>query len=113
MGQAVYVSQVVNEVSREAARQAARSETTSETTVNERVKHYLQSNSVGMSQAKLNVNFYDSSGTAITGGGLSSVSAGSTVTVQVTLDYDSVRWMPGLPVLNGKQITTRTVMRRE
>jgi Flp pilus assembly protein TadG len=113
VGQSIYVAQVVNEASREAARQAARFDTTSEDVVRSTVRNFIRGNFSGMSDAAVDVNFSDSGGDPIASGDLSSISSGSSLSVEVALQYDSVRWMPGIPFFGGRTIATTTIMRRE
>jgi hypothetical protein len=66
-----------------------------------------------MSDAAVDVNFSTAAGDPISSGDLSSISSGSTLSVEVALQYDSVRWMPGIPFFDGRTIATTTIMRRE
>ena len=113
VGQSIYVAQVVNEASREAARQAARFDTTSEDVVRTTVRSFSRNNFAGMSDAAVDVSFTNSAGDPIASGDLSAISSGSALSVQVALQYDSVRWMPGIPFFGGRTIATTTIMRRE
>lgn len=113
VGQSVYVAQVVNEASREGARQACRFDTKSEETVRTTVRNFVRDSFSGLADASVEVNFSNNAGEAIPSGDLSTMSSGAPVTVQVVLDYDSVRWTPGFIGLGGRTIETTTIMRRE
>lgn len=113
VGQSIYVAQVVNEASREGARQATRYDTKSEDVVRTTVREFVRGSFSGASDAALSVNFSTSTGNPIQSGDLSKVTSGSPITVQVVLDYDSVRWTPGFIGLGGRTIETTTIMRRE
>jgi Flp pilus assembly protein TadG len=113
VGQSIYVAQVVNEASREGARQASRFDTTSETTVRDTVLGFVQNTFPSVTSGDVSVSFTNSSGDPVTDGDLTNVSGGSPVTVQVSMQYDSVRWIPGFIGLGGRTIETTTIMRRE
>ena len=113
VGQSIYVAQVVNEASREGARQAARFDTTSENTVRTTVLSFIQSSFPSVSNGDVSVSFTNGAGEAVESGNLTNVDSGASVTVQVALQYDSVRWIPGFIGLGGRTIATTTVMRRE
>ena len=113
VGQSIYVAQVVNEASREGARQAARFDTTSESTVRNTVISFIQNSFPSVGGGDVSVDFTNSAGDAVESGNLTNVASGSPVTVQVALQYDSVRWIPGFIGLGGRTIATTTVMRRE
>jgi Flp pilus assembly protein TadG len=113
VGQSVYTAQVINEASRDAARQAARFDTVSESEVTANIQDFVRESFVGMADSELTVNFADSSGNAVADGDLSNVESGATISVLVSLQYDSVRWIPGFSGLGGSTISTTTIMRRE
>jgi Flp pilus assembly protein TadG len=117
VGQTVNVGQIVNDASREGARQASRIDFTDEQEVESAVQDYMAdafpSIPPSVLNAALTVNVGDSTGSGIAGGDLTTIDSGSSVSVQVILQYDSVRWMVGLPGFSGTSIETSTVMRRE
>ncbi len=112
-GQTIYVGQIINEASREGARQASRVGTVHENQVARAAFGYIQNSFPSLSNSSLTVSVADSEGNAIPGGDLTSVTAGSPVAVTVDLQYESVRWLKGLPTFNGQTISTTTQMRRE
>jgi len=117
VGQSVNVAQVVNDASREAARQATRIDFTDEQQVESVVREYMADAYPSIPASELNsaltINVSDSEGSGISGGDLTTIDSGSPVSVQVILQYDSVRWLDGLPGFSGMSIETSTVMRRE
>jgi Flp pilus assembly protein TadG len=113
VGQSVYVAQVVNEASREGARQACRFDTQSESEVRATVLRFVENSFSGISDSAVDINFSDAGGNGIASGNLSSVATGSPISVQVSLDYDAVRWTPGFLGLGARSIATTTTMRRE
>jgi len=112
VGRFINVGQIVNDASREGARQASRNTETKVSDVESTVSSYL-SNALGVPSRTATVNVSDSSGEPISGGDLTTISSGSSVSVKVALEYDKVRWMAGFPLLKGETLTTTTVMRRE
>ena len=113
VGQSIYVAQVVNEASREAARQASRFDTTSEDVVRTRVREFIRGSFSNAADTAIDVNFSSIAGEAVPSGDLTAVASGSPITVQVILQYDAVRWIPGFIGLGGRSIETTTTMRRE
>ena len=101
VGQYANVCQKISDASREGARVAARHEKAAPGT----------SPSTFASAAQVVVT--DAFGKAIPGGDLTQIATGSQVNVRVTLEYDPVRWHSGFKGLNGRQIATTTMMRRE
>ena len=112
VGRFINVGQIVNDASREGARQASRNTETKVSDVESMVSSYL-SNALGVPNLTATVNVSGSSGAPISGGDLTTISSGSSVSVKVALEYDKVRWMAGFPGVSGKTLTTTTVMRRE
>ena len=55
----------------------------------------------------------DSAGNTVSGANLSAITSGSSVSVQVTLEFEAVRWIKGMDYMNEKSITTAAVMRRD
>ena len=117
LGQFANVHQKVSNASREGARVAARYDTLTTSEVQAAVLDYLEKTSPGVSPSTLAattvVTVSNSAGTPISAGNLASVATGSQVRVQVTLQFDPVRWISGLDGLDGRQITATAMMRRE
>ncbi len=116
-GQFVNVAQIVTNASREGARQAARTAVTNESDVESAVQGFLAEAFPGVPTGDLNaaltVEVLDSAGTAIVGGDLTTISSGSSFSVQVTFEFDTVQWIAGSPIFSGQSIQTETMMRRE
>ncbi len=112
VGRFINVGQIVNDASREGARQASRNMATNVSAVESAVLSYL-SDALGVPNLTATVNVSDSLGAPILYGDLTTIASGSAVSVEVTLEYDQVRWMTGFPGVSGKTLTTTTVVRRE
>ena len=113
-GQFANVYQKVSDASREGARAAARYGTETTSQVKATVMSYLAEVSNGNSlAAAAQVTITDSSGNPIPGGDLTKAVSGSQIQVRVSLMYDPVRWIDGVKGLDGRQIATTTMMRRE
>jgi len=112
VGRFINVGQIVNDASREGARQASRNTVKNVSDVESTVSSYL-SKALGVPSLTATVNVSDSSGEPISGGDLTTISSGSSVSVKVTLSYNQVRGLAGFSLLNGETLTTTTVMRRE
>ena len=111
----VNANQKVGCASRRGARVATRFETTSESEVRASVVEYLEGafpSASGVGSAA-QVSVTDAGGTALSGGDLTSIQPGSQLMVNVTLPYDTVRWIKGLGYLGGRSVRTSTAMRRE
>ena len=117
MGQGINMAQIVNDASREGARQATRLNVTDAGEVEAAVKSFVAEAMPGLSgdavDAGVTVTVGDEFGGGIPGGDLTTIDSGSPVSVQVVLQYESVRWVPFLPGLQGATIETTTVMRRD
>ena len=117
VGQSVNVAQVVNDASREGARQASRTNCVSDYDVELAVRTYLEEAFPGVPPsdlyAAMTVNVSSSANPGIVGGDMTALESGSTVTVQVILEYDAVRWITGIPGFSGITIETSTMMRRD
>ncbi len=117
VGQGINVAQIVNDASREGARQATRLDVTDVSEVEAAVQEFINDafsrKSVDALSAGLTVNVGGESNAQIPGGDLTTIDSGSPVSVQVILQYDSVRWVPLLPSLRGATIETTCVMRRD
>lgn len=112
LGQYINVSQAVSNASREGALVAARSETTSASSVESAVRAYMTGvypNAAGVMVGDA-LQITTSSGD---GADLSTVNAGSSVSVKVSIEYNAVRWLSGLDFLGGKTVSSTTIMRKE
>jgi Flp pilus assembly protein TadG len=112
VGRFINVGQIVNDASREGARQASRNTETKVSDVDAVVLNYLR-NAFGDPSLTATVTVSDSSDAPISGGDLTTISSGSSLSVTVALPYNQVRWMAGFPGVSGKTLQTTTVMRRE
>jgi Flp pilus assembly protein TadG len=116
-GQFANCYQKVSDASREGARVAARFRTNDVATVEAVVRTYLQEMFPGVPEATLTaatqITVRDSSGNVITGATLGSLGTGAQVELEVSMQFDLVRWMNAIPVLGGRTVTTTTMMRRE
>lgn len=117
VGQFVSVGQTVNNASREGARRACRNAVKTVSEVETAVQAYLANTFPNVSPAEINaavtVTVVDGSGSAISGGDLTTVPSGESVSVTVTFQYETVRWVSGFPGVTGQSLRTKTVMRRE
>lgn len=116
VGQFANCYQKVSDASREGARTAARSGTSDVSSVETAVLDYLGDMFPNVSESTLRsavqVTVRNSSGT-VTGSDLGSTSTGSRVDVEVSLQFDSVRWISGLQILGGWNVQATGMMRRE
>ncbi len=116
VGQFANCYQKVSDASREGARTAARFGTSDVSSVETAVLDYLGDMFPNVSESVLNsaveVTVRNSAGT-VTGGNLGLTSTGSQVEVEVSLQYDLVRWISGLKMLGGWDVQAIAVMRRE
>ncbi len=116
-GQFVNVAQIVTDASREGARQASRTTMTNESEVESAVQGFFAEAFPGVPTSDLNaaltVDVTDSLGAAIPDGDLTTIASGSSLSVQVTFEFDTVQWIAGSPIFSGQSIQTETVMRRE
>jgi len=117
VGQFANVYQKVSDASRKGARVAARYDSASTSQVQDAVLDYLEESSSGTAASAIagatTVTVTDANGNSVSGSGLGSVSTGSQICVQVTVQYDPVRWLMGMHGLDGTVITATTMMRRE
>lgn len=117
LGQFVHVGQVVSNASREGARQASRDVTLHAADVEAAVRSYLDDAFPHVSASTLapavQVNVLDGSGQTIPGGNLATIPSGDPLSVEVVLQFDTVRWIQGVDYLNGQGISATTTMRRE
>jgi len=115
VGQAINVAQIVNDACREGARCSTRADVDDAMEVEEAVQEYFSRAFPGAGSAlydAVSVTVSDSVG-SVPGGDLSSIDSGDPVGVQVSLQYDSVRWTSWFAWLSGTTLETSTVMRRE
>lgn len=117
VGQFANVHQKISDASREGARMAARNSTQSTSDVQVVVMDYLERVSRGVSPDTLasatTVTVTRADGGSISGTALGDVPSGSEVRVQVTLQFEAIRWISGVSSLTGSQITSTTIMRRQ
>lgn len=117
LGQFANVHQMVSDASREGARVAAQYDTILVSEVKAAVLQYLEdafpNTDASTIASATQVITTTGTGGAITSGDLTTVGTGAEVVVQVSVSYDSLRWIQGLPGIAGQQIVARTVMRRE
>ena len=116
VGQYANVGQVVSNASRVGARAAARNDTANTSSVEAAVRTYIAENYPSVSASALTAasNINVSGGTGpVPGGDLSSLDEGAPITVTVSLQFDTVRWLNGIATLGGRTITATTLMRRE
>jgi Flp pilus assembly protein TadG len=117
VGQFANVYQKVSDASRAGARTAARFGTATTAQVEAAVMDYLEAAAPDVPPSTLaaatDVTVTGAGGAAIAGGSLTTLPTGTQIQVQVTLRYDPVRWINGISELNGSEITTTTMMRRE
>ncbi len=109
--QFVDAAQVVSNASRRGARLAARNETVTASEVQNDVTAFL-TGALG-SSASISVQVVNGSGTPITSGDLSAISSGSPIRVDVSLNFDSIRWLSYFSTLNSQTLQTSAVARRE
>lgn len=112
IGQFVNCSQLASNASREGARKASRNDTLAVTEVQTTVRDYLYE-AAGIPNSAVEVKVRDSAGTAIPGGNLTTIASGEVVSVQVTVQFEPVRWINFLDLLNGVANSTTTIARRE
>ena len=116
VGQFANVYQKVSDASREGARVAARFGTASTAQVEAAVMDYLEQATPNIAPATLDaattVTVSGSDGTTISGS-LAAVPSGSQIRVQVTMQFDPVRLISGISELDGSEVTTTTMMRRD
>ena len=117
LGQYANVYQKISDASREGARIAVQNESLTASQVSSGVMNYLQDALPNVPSSTLasaiTVKVAGATGGSIPGGNLTNVASGSQIQVTVTLKYDVVRWINRLPFLNGSEIASTTMMRRE
>lgn len=116
VGQFANMYQKVSDASRYGARVAAKNGTSTTAAVETAVMNYLQQACpnvpAGTLDAATTVTVMDSAGTTMSGS-LAAVTTGSQLRVQVTMQFEPVRFISGFEGLDGSQITTTTMMRRQ
>jgi len=116
VGQYVSIGQIVNNASREGARVAVRNDTESVSEVEAAVLAYMTDAFSGVSPdtiaSALQVSVTDEY-CIMSGGDLTSVYSGEEISVQVTFDYQNVRWAPNGFFSATTDIQSTTKMRRD
>lgn len=117
VGQFISVSHVVDNASREGARVCCKNDTASTEVAVEAVRTYLINSFSNVSEEELTaattVVVTNSADDVVVADELAGVDSGLPVTVEVTFDFDTVRWGAGFSMLQGANLRTRTVMRRQ
>lgn len=115
VGQFANMYQKVSDASRHGARVAARFGTSSTAQVEAAVMDYLEQACPNVAPATLDsattVTVMNAAGTSMSGS--MTVTTGSQIRVQVTMQFEPVRFISGFAGLDGSQITTTTMMRRQ
>jgi Flp pilus assembly protein TadG len=112
VGQFVNLSQVASNATREGARKASRNDTLAVTEVETTVHDYLDNNA-GIPSSAVQVTVLDGAGAPIPGGDLTTIDSGEVVSVQVTIQFEAVRWISFLNFLTGATNSTTSNARRE
>ncbi len=117
VGQFINVSQIMDAASREGARRASRNTVTNVSEVEAAVQSYLAGAFPGVPASELNaaltVNVRDSSGNSLLDGNLTTIPTGSSLSVEVSFQYNTVRWLNSFAGVDGQSLQTTTVMRRD
>ncbi len=113
--QFVNAAQVVTNASRRGARLAARNGTVTASEVQNDVTAFLIGSFPSLSgvSGAISVQVVDGSGPSISGGDLTTISSGSPIRVDVSLNCDSIRWLNHFSTLDSQTLQTSTVARRE
>ena len=101
-GRMVMIQQVITNASREGARKAVLDGATS-SNVKSSVVTYMSNGGVTIATSNVTVNPTDPS----------TATAGSPVTITVSVPFSQVSWLPSPMFLGSRQMTASTVMRRE
>ena len=116
VGQFANMYQKVSDASRHGARVAANNGTSTTASVETAVMNYLQQACPNVAPATLDsattVTVMNSAGTTMSGS-LAAVTTGTQLRVRVTMQFEPVRFISGFEGLDGSQITTTTMMRRQ
>jgi Flp pilus assembly protein TadG len=116
VGQYANVYQKVSDASRAGARYAARYETQSTSAVVSAVRNYLEDVTAGPSStlaSTAQITVTDAAGNAVPSGNLQKYTTGAPLKVTVQVQYDPVRWINGIKGLDGMNVSSTSVMRRE
>ena len=113
VGQFANIYQKVSDASREGARVAARYDTQTTSEVQAAVMDYLNDVASDELASSASVSVTDSGGNAIPNGALQTIATGSPVRVEVSVQFDPVRWISRVESLNGRQVEAKATMRRE
>lgn len=115
VGRYINVGMVVNAASREGARKAVRYEVTTVSQVEDGVYDYLGDHFSTYTrpeiQAATTITVTDGAGNPISD--LAMVSEGAPINVEVVFNYGTVRWLVAMPFLDGRNLRTKTTMRRQ
>lgn len=115
--QLMNAAQVVTNASRRGARLAARNGTATASEVQNDVRAFITGafpSLLGSSgSSPISIQVVDGSGTSITGGDLTTISPGSPIRVDVSLNFDSIRWLSHFSTLDSQTLQTSAVARRE
>lgn len=107
-------AQIIGDASRRGARYASRDETTSVADIQSHVRDFVTGALPNLPDGSVvSVQVVDGSGASIAGGDLSTIPAGSTVMVDVSLNFATVRWLNYFSSLNGQSLQATTYARRE
>jgi Flp pilus assembly protein TadG len=116
VGQFANMYQKVSDASRHGARVAAKYGTTTTGQVEAAVMDYLEQACPNVAPAALDsattVTVRKADGSSMSGS-LTTVTTGTQIRVQVTMQFEPVRLISGFEGLDGSQITTTTMMRRQ
>ncbi len=116
VGQYINTAQTVSDAAREGARLAARNGTLNVATVENWVRDYVANSYPGVSTenvaAAMDVKVTNS-GTEVAAGDLSALSSGTPLEVEITLNFNAVRWMNGVLFSHDRMLQTTSVARRE
>lgn len=117
VGQYANVGQAVCNSSREGARLAARYDTLNVSEVQSAVLGYLADSIPNVPSdtlaAAVQVKVRDANGNDVLSGDMAKITTGERLSVEVVLQFDTVRWLSLTNWMQGRTLSTRTVMRRE
>lgn len=111
-GQLVNTSQAISNGARVGAKKATRADINYVTDVEYSVKNYLE-NLFSGAGSTAQVKVFDNSGIQLSGTELGGIDSGDEISVEVTVNFDTVRWMSGFAVPDGQILNSKTYMRRE
>jgi Flp pilus assembly protein TadG len=117
VGQMANVGQAVSGASALGAREVAKTTTKTAAAVESRVTEYLADRFPGVSDSDLasalDVSVLDDSGNVLSDSLLDQIAPGDPVSVHVSFQFDTVRWLGGVGFAQGKVLQTTTFIRRE